>query len=199
MVKIVKESRPTQFLDDYVHQVEASIRHLREFYTKRQRAIGESELAHECRETYGSACTYDSRLDACIDVRQTEANSRLARDGDNLVYRREDHAYGITNATLATIRTSVGTQQNDMIVIDPDEHGQCPSGYRFSNLQGGCVPVAAIPDPVSTWDKVEPTLARTVRGDSPGNYTMRDGPAYAHQGTPVNRNSEAKRRFKLNI
>lgn len=78
---------------------------------------------------------------------------------------KEDHAYDISNTKPSTIRTSVGTQPNDMPLVNADEHSQCPEGYRFSTLQGGCIPVAQIPEPVSTMAKVEPTLAKTIVGD----------------------------------
>lgn len=78
---------------------------------------------------------------------------------------KEDHAYDISNTKPSDIRTSIGTQPNDMPLINPDEHSQCPEGYRFSTLQGGCIPVPQIPEPVSTMAKVEPDLANTVAGD----------------------------------
>ena len=190
-VRIV-ESNQEKGVIGYLQQVANSGKEMREYYGA-NRSIRESEANDFCRVKYGVTWRYDPVLELCIDRRYESLNRNIRVNRENDVLETtidhleaatlsEDHAYAISNATLSDIRTSTGTQKNDMTVIPPDEHGQCPSGYRFSSLQGGCVPVAQIPSPVSTMGKVDSDLARTAVGQSPGDYTMKGGYDYAKQG-----------------
>jgi hypothetical protein len=190
----IVESNQKQGIIGYLAQIAESGKALREYYGP-NRVIRMSEANDFCRVKNGVTWRFDPILELCVDRRFESLNKNLRVNAEHDVLElrvdhlqavplREDHAYDISNAGLSDIRTSVGTQKNDMPLINPDEHGQCPDGYRYSSLQGGCVPVAEIPSPVSTMDKVD-SNQRTVMGIDNAPNPMQSGYDYAKRKVNV--------------
>jgi hypothetical protein len=76
--------------------------------------------------------------------------------------------------------------------VEPDEHGQCPEGWKLSTVHGTgedpqCVPMTDEEKAQQVEDSIEPDLAKTVAGTpaTPDKTKLKSGPAYGHAGTPT--------------
>lgn len=147
MVKIKESKQPERIGMEYLRTVEESISQLQDFHSRKSKALNESDLAHECKENYGSTWTYDPNLDACIDDCMTAVNPLLKREGNEITLNINTHTWSDPNfrgqwgtpiqsdATLQDYTQSSGNT-NVLTGNSPGDY-QMRSGWNYTQSTDG--------------------------------------------------------------